>query len=183
MKQIIFSLGILIAGAFELEAKNLYKLKVDLTDQEGQSTPLNTFEGYSTFVAMFYADCPMMCPTLIEDIKNFERQLSESQRKSFRVLLISFDPEVDRPEALQKVVKRHRLDLKHWKLANAKTDKKTRELATALGVKFRRQADKINYDHTAVINLIDPQGEMKGHWEGTDLSKTEKAKEAIKFLK
>jgi len=81
---------------------------------------------------MFYATCPMACPTLISDLQRLEAELGEAERDDLRVLLVSLDPETDDTAKLREVVERHELDEARWTLAAPDADQ-VRDLAAVLG--------------------------------------------------
>jgi protein SCO1/2 len=81
-----------------------------------------------------------------------------------RVLLVSFDPEHDTPERLQALARQRALDQERWTLANTSEDG-VRELAAALGMKYRRLDDG-NFNHTSAIVLLRANGTVAARVEG-----------------
>ncbi len=142
----------------------LFDLSLELTDQHGHERSLETFRGHPTLVSMFYADCPYACPTLISDIRRLEAKLDEDTLGEVRVLLVSFDPKRDTPERLRTLAVERKLDQARWTLANA-SDDGVRELAAALGFKYRRLEDG-NYNHTSAIVLLRSNGAVATRVEG-----------------
>jgi protein SCO1/2 len=128
-----------------------------LTDQEGSPLGLDVFRGKPVFIGMFYASCPNACPMLISAIKRINAALEPSVRAQVRVLLVSFDPEHDRPPVLHEAFERHGLDTR-WKLAVAPEDQ-VRDLAAVLGIQYRRLADG-SFAHTSSIVLLDRSGRI-----------------------
>ncbi len=135
---------------------SLYDLDLTLETQAGTAVTLPSFAGPPTIISMFYAKCGYACPTLIQDIQNLENALDAAAKAEVRVLLVTFDPEADTPKALSDLVARHGVDAR-WTFARAKDDEHTRELAGALGIKYRRLPDG-HYNHSTLITLLDRQG-------------------------
>lgn len=138
----------------------LYDLELTLEDHQARPLPLSSFAGQPLIISMFYAKCGYACPTLVQDLLNLENQLTESERKSTRVLLVTFDPEADTPAVLASLAGRHGVDTTRWTFARTPPslgDEPTRELAGALGIKYRRLDDG-HYNHSTLITLLDRRG-------------------------
>ena len=156
------------APATEVEPGNstsVYALSMTLTDQDGKAVALDVFRGKPVFVGMFYATCPSACPMLISTIKRIVSELDPAVRDEVRVLLVSFDPEHDRPEVLRAIVERRGLDA-HWKLASAPEDR-VRDLAAVLGVQYRRLPDG-SFAHSSSVILLDRSGTIDARIDDPD---------------
>lgn len=139
---------------------SLYDLELTLEDHQSRPVALSSFAGQPLIISMFYAKCGYACPTLVQDLLNLENQLTESERKSTRVLLVTFDPESDTPAVLASLAERHGVDTTRWTFARTPPslgDEPTRELAGALGIKYRRLDDG-HYNHSTLITLLDRRG-------------------------
>jgi protein SCO1/2 len=91
-----------------------------------------------------------VCPLTIGKIEGILPKIPEA-----RVLLVSLDPSRDDPAALSRLKADHGLD-DRWTLARPSEDG-VREIAAALGVKYRKAASgEIN--HSAVVALLDARG-------------------------
>lgn len=143
---------------------SLYQLGMTLTDQRGQAVDLGLHRGHPTLVTMFYGSCPAACPMLIADMKAIEEALPPAVREELRVVMVSFDPEVDRPEVLAGLAREHGLDEARWTLASSHPDE-VRSLAAVLGISYRR-LDSGHYNHSAVITLLDSQGRPTARIDG-----------------
>lgn len=143
---------------------SLYQLGLSLTDQEGRTVDLGLYRGHPTLVTMFYASCPAACPMLIADLEAIEAALSPTLRSDLRVVMVSFDPEVDTPEALSRLSAEHGLDEARWTLARSHPDD-VRALAAVLGISYRR-LETGHYNHSAVITLLDTEGRPTARIEG-----------------
>lgn len=135
--------------------RSIYALSMTLTDQDGAQVGLDVFRGKPLFIGMFYGTCPSACPVLISRIKRVMAGLDAAADAEVRVLLVSFDPERDTPEALRKIAALRGLDAR-WKLASAPDDQ-ARDLAAVLGIQYRRLPDG-NFNHTSSILLLDRKG-------------------------
>jgi protein SCO1/2 len=128
---------------------------MSLTDQDGRTVGLDVFRGQPVFVGMFYGSCPAACPLLISTIRRATSELDASTDAEVRVLLVSFDPERDSPQALRAIAAQRGLDAR-WKLSSAPDDQ-ARELAALLGIQYRKLPDG-SFSHTSSIVLLDRTG-------------------------
>jgi protein SCO1/2 len=136
-------------------AGSLYELALPLQTASGASAGLDLHRGHPVLIAMFYGTCTQACPLTVAKLRSIEAALPEAQRREMRVLLVSLDPARDTPAAMARLGARHGLDAR-WTLARTE-DEHVRELAAALGVKYRALPDgEIN--HSAVITLLDGAG-------------------------
>jgi protein SCO1/2 len=150
--------------ATQREDRSIYALTMTLTDQDGANVGLDAFRGKPTFVGMFYGRCPSACPLLVSTIKRTLTELDPATAAEVRVLLVSFDPEHDTPEALRALAAGRGLDAR-WKLASAPEDQ-VRELAAVLGIQYRRLPDG-SFSHTSSIVLLDRAGVIDSRLDDT----------------
>ncbi len=160
-----------------VKGESIYQLKVNGKDSETKVTPLSIYEGHPVVVSMFYATCPYSCPVLIDRLKLFEKNLDENTKKDVRFLLISFDPENDTPQELQKLMQKYHLDASRWKLLQTE-ENQVREIAAVLGIKYRKTQDG-GFNHSSLITILDKEGKIQMQYETGKFS----AEEAVKDLK
>jgi protein SCO1/2 len=151
-------------AATPLGAPSIYDLPVVLHDQDGNEVSIDVLRGHPVLITLFYASCPMACPLLTTDLKRIDDRVSPAARARLRVLMVSFDARHDTPALLSRYAKDRSLDLTRWKLANA-ADDSARDLAAALGVRYRKLENGAFY-HTSVIVLLDEEGRPKARVEG-----------------
>lgn len=139
--------------------QSIYELKVALVDQSGRSHGLDTFRGGPVIVTMFYGTCPYACPTLLSDIKALLAAVDPETRARTRVLLVTFDPERDSPEAMRALAAAHQVDRPEWRFART-TPEQTRELAAVLGIRYKT-LDNGMINHSSVITILDGDGVIR----------------------
>jgi cytochrome oxidase Cu insertion factor (SCO1/SenC/PrrC family) len=151
-------------------AEDVYGLHPALRDQNGAPVPIDLYRGHPVLISMFYGSCPAACPLLVSNVARIDAQLPAAMRADTRVMLVSFDPEHDRPEVLRDVAARHRLDLSRWTLATA-PEHDVAGLAELLGVTYRKLPEG-GFAHTSVIVALDRHGRIIGRVEGPDADLT-----------
>lgn len=141
----------------DLPGDSLYRLGARLVDAAGRPARLDRFRGHPVVMSMFYGTCPAACPMLIEDARALVAALPEAARAGVRVLFVSFDPARDDPALLTALGELYSLDAARWSLTAAGADD-ARELAAALGIRYRWRAADGGWDHTSSLVVLDPQG-------------------------
>ena len=142
---------------------SVYRLSVQLTDQQGRRFDWGSRRGKVQLVSMFYTSCQYICPLIVESGKAVDKQLTPSERERLGVLLISMDPKRDTPAALMSVASKRKLDPLRWTLASpAQAD--VREIAGVLGIRYRALADG-EFNHTSALVLLDADGRILARTE------------------
>jgi protein SCO1/2 len=138
-------------------SESLHRLAFPLTDQQGKAFHLADEHRPATVVTMFYGDCQIACPIALENVKRTIEALPVAQRSQVRGLLISLNPGIDTPASLDKLAKLHELSPTNYRLAVASDDAQTRQIASALGIRYRRAANgEIN--HSTRFLVLDARG-------------------------
>jgi protein SCO1 len=101
---------------------------------------------------------------LVAEIQRIETELPPSVRADVRVVLVSLDPARDTPDALQAFARARHIDESRWRLLRAPDDT-VREIAAALGQKYRRLSDG-SFNHSSLITLLDVSGSIVTRVEG-----------------
>ncbi len=145
-----------------LPGQSLYHLQVALTDQNGRSVPWASLRGRPQLVSMFYGNCHLMCPLIIENAKAVQKRLPADQRARLDVAMLTLDPARDTPAALAEIARRHRAP-DDWRfLRPAEGD--VRALANLLDVRYRFREDG-SINHTSVLVLLDADGRVRARSE------------------
>lgn len=122
----------------------------------GKLFELKQLEGNTVYLFFGFTQCPQVCPTTIQKLKDLERKLIHDKKTNFHFLFVSVDPRRDSPEVLQKYAKGL------GKNFSAGTSSK-KNLETILAKYGARSAEiKSNgvtfIDHTDSVFVIDPIG-------------------------
>lgn len=148
-----------MAPGAQVPGESVYQLKMELTVQDGTRMPLEQLRGRPVLVTMFYASCEGVCPLLAFTVRRMEAALPAERRDEVQVLMVSFDPKRDTPEALRAFGELHQVDRPGWRLAIA-TENDVRNLAAVLGIRYRELPGGV-FSHSAVITLLDADGVIR----------------------
>ena len=146
-----------LARAKALPGDSIYQLDARLVDQHGQAFELASRRGQPMLVSMFYSSCQMVCPMIFETIHATLKALPADEAAGMRVLMVSFDPARDTVDVLARTAAAHPCDSR-WTLARA-DEPTARAIAAVLGIQYRRLQSG-EYNHSAVIELVDREGRI-----------------------
>lgn len=156
---------------------SLYQLDSLWRDQHKRSWSLSEFSGRNLIVTMVYAGCTTACPMLVEDVKRIYSALSAEEQAVTSMVLVTFDTLNDTPENLKAYAESRDMNKENWHFATGEeTDVRT--LASLLGVRYRKNPEG-GYDHSNVVAVLNPKGELIHRQEGLN-QQPEAAVEAIR---
>jgi len=124
----------------------------DLIDQEGRAVSLESLGDRVLLIDFIYTSCPGPCPVQTANQVELQRRIPESIRSEVHFVSISLDPEVDRPEVLERYAREHGVDLEHWSFLTG-PEGEVAEVVRRFGVGSIRQDDG-TIDHTLLTFLV-----------------------------
>jgi len=148
-----------------------------LTTQTGATLRLSELRGKVVALTFIYTRCPLpdFCPAVDAKFAELARRVSTVSERSenVRLLSISFDPEHDTPEVLEKHAKL-RGAKPPWSFAVADS-KELAKVGPLLGLDYYPERDQFAHNLTAAV--IGPDGrlarlELGRNWTPADLFKT-----------
>lgn len=160
-----------------LKDESIYNLQSELLTVDGKKIALDSLKGQPVVISMAYTSCAYACPLIVSHMQQLEKELEKKGQRNVRFVLVSFDPKKDTPPVIKKYVEKRKLG-KNWDFYTAASDKSPREIATLLGIKYKK-IDDMDYDHSFVITVLDSEGVIQGQQSGADKD----PKELAKFIK
>ena len=149
---------------------SIYQFDSSWKDQNNRTIKLDALAGNKQLVAFVYSYCEHTCPLIIAQIKAVLAELSEADKNSVRVTLISLDPARDTPDQLHAYMQKNKLDDKQWTMLAGDPDD-VRVLANIFGVKYKpMQQDEIA--HSNMITLVDSDGVIQAQLKGLHQDKS-----------
>lgn len=136
---------------------SIYDLEGEWQDQQGLSLTLADLAGRPRVIAMVYTSCAYACPRILLDMKRIEGELRTAGVDA-GLLMVSIDPERDTTRRLHDYAVSTMLNPNDWTLLTG-TDDGILELATLLGVRYRRVSET-DFEHSNVITLLDEAGRI-----------------------
>jgi len=150
-------------GAIKLERPRILD-EFELIADTGSSFNTSDLAGRWTLVFFGFTHCPDVCPTTLATLNNFYQTLDDDTRKDTDVLLVSVDPQRDKPEQLHDYVRYFNPDFYGvtGEFLNLK------RFANQLNVPFNKvPLEDGNYtvDHGSQVVLINPRGHYHGFFK------------------
>ncbi|MFN8610645.1 MAG: SCO family protein [Vulcanimicrobiota bacterium] len=169
----------LAAAAHALPDESLYNLVSAWQDQAGRNLQLRQLSGRVEVLAMVYTHCQSVCPAIIDAMQRTESSLTSRERAQVGFVLVSIDPSVDTPGQLQEFAAQHHFG-PGWTLLRGSPED-VRELAATLNFKYRKTSQK-DYAHSAMISVLNQQGEIVQQQVGMSGGAEERLREIRKLL-
>jgi len=158
-------------AAAPLPGDSLYNLDALWTNQDGVPLKLSRMRGKFVVVAMGYTNCPDLCPAIVADMLWIDAHLPRDLAARVRFAFVSIDPKRDTPPKLKAFAEAFGVDQTRWTFLTGDDDS-VRDLAEALGFRYRRNAQG-GFDHSAIISLLDEDGEIAFQQNGVAASSQE----------
>lgn len=166
MKRLLCLLLIIpLLATAEDDAISLYDLDATWRNQRDESVVWSGLAGRPMVVCMFFSHCGYACPRITADMQAIADQLGGETANHIQFVMASFDAERDTPDMLATFAEAKDID-PAWQLLHG-DEGTVRELAAALGIRYRREPDG-NIAHANLIVLLDGQGRIVYRHEGLD---------------
>ncbi|MBO9596909.1 MAG: SCO family protein [Cohnella sp.] len=166
---ILFYLGTDGFAAYTTEQARLVRLSetqppfppdVTLEDSRGRSYSISEFADRYVFVTFFYSSCPTVCVELERNMEQVYDRLPRSMLgKDIVFLSVSFDPDRDDPERLEKYRRFFESDGETWRMARVNDRTELDRLLEGFGV-IVIPDDSGGFAHNSAFYLIDPAGSL-----------------------
>jgi protein SCO1/2 len=142
------------------------------TDQEGREVRLSSLRGSILVLTFIYTRCPLptFCPAMDRRFNVIARRVNADPawRDRVKLLSISFDPDFDRPEVLEKHARAVGADGVTWRFVTA-----PREAVEAFGsrlglVVMREDQDPASITHNLRTAIVDARGRLVKLYSGSE---------------
>ena len=163
------------AAEAALPEGSLYELDSTWQDQDGNEVKWSESVGTPRVVALGYATCKGICPRIIADMQRIEKELAPESKTRFT--FITLDPENDDQAALKTLADNHKLSTR-WDVLRGE-EEVLLEMAVALGVRFDRLPNGIDFAHSYLIATLSPDGKIVHKW----ISSKDRPEASVKALK
>ena len=161
----------------EISDESIFNLTSKWNTEEGKEIELKELKGKTLVMVMIYTTCKAACPRLVADMRNIEVKIPDEIKNEINYVLISIDPETDTPKKLKKFAIENYMDGKEWTFLQG-TESGVREFANVLAVKYK-QISPLDFSHSNIISVFNPQGELVHQQEGLGVSNTETVKKIV----
>ena len=178
-----------ISGCDRLSVKDSFDgEEFQLLDQFDESINFpEKYKGKVMLVGYVYTHCPDICPVITYNMRDVQRELDDEN--DFMLVSISFDPDRDTPEILHQYAENYRVNQANWRFLTGEKSN-VDNLLDKLGiatVKTPTRFDENNtpiyfIDHTDRVTLIDREGNIRMHYNGSELNSDEAIEDIRKLV-
>ncbi len=129
-------------------------------------------DGLPVILTLNYSDCPMLCSLELNGLVQSLKQLEWTLGREFRIVTVSLDPS-ETPEKASRTKQRY---LRQYGRAGTDAgwsflvgnEAQVRQLADAVGFRYRYVPDKKEYYHAAALTLVTPSGRIGRYLYGVE---------------
>ena len=156
----------LVDDAFQHVKKYHRIADFSLTNQNGKTITQKEVEGHIYVADFFFTTCPTICPIMTDNMLFLQENLSDSPE--VKLLSHTVTPEIDSVAQLKKYAVEKGVDDRRWNLLTG-DKKQIYTLARNSYMVVKTVGDGGPYDmiHTENFVLVDPQGRIRGYYDGT----------------
>ena len=133
-------------------------------NEYGDTASLADLKGRWSLLFFGYTYCPDICPMTLMHMNRLMKRLSEEEREQLNVVLVSVDPERDRPEQLGQYMDYFNPDFTAL-TGNPDNMKKLAAQLNAFYARVDREDGGYLMDHSANIVLLDSGLNYRGYIE------------------
>lgn len=130
----------------------------DLLNEDGETVSIEDLRGEWSLLFFGFTYCPDICPTTMGVLNRAVQRME----KDPQVVLVSVDPERDRPEQLKRYVDAFNPEFEGFTGTHEEITKFATQVNVAFGKVPGREPGTYTVDHSASIVVIDPEGRYAG---------------------
>ncbi|XDD47398.1 SCO family protein [Leptospira sp. WS39.C2] len=137
---------------------------IQATDKSGTKVDLKNFSEPVLLVFFGYTYCPDFCPNTLAKIKSATENFSELEKKNFRVIFVTIDPEKDSSETATKYVQFYIPNASGFSFDLGTTNQIVKQYAAYV----EKTKDGLSFDHSTYIYVLDSQRKTRKLIKSTD---------------
>lgn len=143
----------------------------------------STYKGKILIVDFMFTHCPSICPSMTSNMKSLAEATQDIKDK---VQFVSFtiDPTRDTPARFREYIKERGIGVSNWDFLTGQSELKTYDLALQyFHVGAQRSDDpKEEFLHDDKFVLVDPNGYVRGIYEGTQKAQVDILEDDLRKL-
>ncbi len=155
----------------------------ELTNVDGQQIKASDNAGKVVLMEFMFTSCPDICPVTTYKMVQLQEKLKQQGLfgDKVRFVAVTFDPERDTPEVLQKYAERMGMDMSGWHVLRGE-EAATKELAAQYGINVVNMGDGQFVHNVTSLQLIDPNQQIRRVYEMGDGMNNEEVLQDIAVL-
>lgn len=143
--------------------------EVTLEDSKERVYPISEFSGQYVMITFIYTECSDVCPQLEMNLAEvYDSVPSKYIGEDISFLSISFDPERDDPETLERYRSFFGSDGETWRMARINDEEELTSLLDEFGVIVIPDGEG-DFVHNSAFYLVDPEGYLVDVMDYTEI--------------
>lgn len=134
--------------------------------QDGIQVNAETMSGVPYVADFFFTSCPTICPKVKRQMMRLQEKFDDPQEVKF--LSMSIDYRKDSIPVLKRYADKLGIDGSQWFLVQLKKDDIERVANQYFNVAFEDDDAAGGFDHSGRLILVDGDGHVRAHCDGTD---------------
>jgi protein SCO1 len=152
-----------------------------LMDQDSVWITNESLRGQIYIADFIFLSCPTICPRMTSSMKEVYQQFSTNPKVKF--LSHTIDPKRDSIPALKSHVRNLRVDGKKWHFVTGEeSEMMTLAEEGYYSIAMKDAKSPGGYAHSGGLLLIDTKGHIRGVYDGTKQSETDRLKQDVLLL-
>ncbi|MFB9274348.1 SCO family protein [Cohnella cellulosilytica] len=141
----------------------------ELTNVDGRPIRAGDNEGKVVLMEFMFTSCPDICPVTTYKMVQLQEKLIQQGVFGSKVqfVAVTFDPERDTPDVLQKYAERMGMDMSGWQVLRGE-EAGTKELASRYGINVMNMGDGQFVHNVTSLQLIDARQQVRRVYEMGD---------------
>ena len=135
-------------------------------DQDSSVVSNNSLAGQIYVADLFFTSCPSICPKVKQQMLRINKAYEGDERLAF--LSLSIDYRKDSIPVLKRYSQKLGIDSKRWHLVQLKKEEISTVANQYFNVAFEDENAPGGFDHSGRLILVDPDGHIRAHCDGTD---------------
>lgn len=171
-----------VADSLEHVGRNHRISDFELIDHKGVERTLADMKGQIIIADFFFTTCPSICIDMTKNLRKVQEAYKDEPR--IRILSHSVQPEYDSVPVLNEYALANGVDYdKWWLLTGERAEINRLARASYFAVMEQGESwDEHSFIHTENIILVDPQGRLRGFYDGTSDMDTDLLIEQLGWL-
>ncbi len=125
------------------------------------------FRGKKLIIGFIYTHCPDICPIITENMMKIDKK---TNNKNLLFILISFDPQRDKPSILKEYGRIRKLNFNRWQLLTGEEYENLIKEFNVIAIKEPYNDSIYFITHTDRVSLVDSKGRIRKHYKGSSLN-------------
>lgn len=147
----------LYAASQEAAVAPIYRLPMTWTDDQGQPVTLAKWQGKQVIMTMAYSTCRKFCPITINRLKQLQNLL-DKRHIAMEVVIISYDPSVDKWQSWAEYRKSRNLNWENWHFLTGSLED-TKTVSQFLGMDYWLYDEHVMHNFNIV--RLGPKGDIE----------------------